>query len=323
VLAIALFVGLNLLGARTTGSAENVLVALKVGILVLFGVGGIAYGYLASADVMVYQVGRVATFDPWMAAGVSFVAFQGWQLLFYDQDSMADPVETIRKAVYISIPLAVAIYILVAVATYNLAPQALANHPHTALKDAAETMLSLFGAARLGGVVIALSALFSTGSAINATLFSSGHFAKGMLSDGLLPDRIGDGDADGVPERTLLGLGAVTAAFAAYGSLEAITNFASVSFIVVFGGMSYLALRERDRESVNPLAPAVGVVGTLGFLPLMLFHLYRTDPNTFYMVFVLAAGAIAAELLYFERELWLSEIEGVEELADDVKGSIF
>mgnify|MGYP000200471958 FL=1 len=32
-----------------------------------------------------------------MAANVSFVAFQGWQLLFYDQEGIDDPAETIRR----------------------------------------------------------------------------------------------------------------------------------------------------------------------------------------------------------------------------------
>ncbi|WP_415380754.1 APC family permease [Halosimplex sp. TS25] len=313
VLAVAGFVGLNLLGARATGSAENVLVAAKVGVLVAFGVGGIAYvAGGASGATLSLGASQLASFGPVVAAAVSFVAFQGWQLLFYDQERIEDPVETIRTAVYVAIPVAVSIYVLVAVATVALAPEALKSHPHTALATAAGAVTGSVGFRRVGVLAISLSALFSTGSAINATLFSTGYFAKGMLSDELLPDRVGDSSAEGIPRRTLLLLGAVTAAFAAVGSLGGITSFASVAFIVVFGSMSSLALRERDRDRINALPPAVGLLGTSAFLPLLFWHLYANERGTFYVVVVISVVVVGVELLYFEREAIRDEIEAVE-----------
>ncbi len=309
VLAVAGFVGLNLLGSRTTGAAENVLVALKVGILVAFGILGLVYAFGFSGAQFEYGFSHLGGFDPLMAAAISFVAFQGWQLLYYDQEGIESPVDTIRTAVYISIPVAVAIYILVGMVTVNLVPQALTSHPHVALKDSAALMMQPYGLARVGAVVLALSALFSTGSAINATLFSSSHFAKGMLSDDLLPDQIGSSDADGIPERTVLILGAATGAFTWFGGLGAITSFASLSFILVFGSMSYLAFRQRDHDGVNAVIPAIGTVGALAFFPLMMYNLYTREPNTFYVVFGIAAVVLAVELLYFERDVIEEEVE--------------
>jgi amino acid transporter len=317
VLAVAGFVALNLLGARATGSAENVLVAAKILVLVTFGLGGIGYVLFASPDPVRLGVSKLTSFGPIMAAAVSFVAFQGWQLLFYDQESMDDPLEKIPKAVYIAIPVAVFVYVIVAVATYNLAPQALQSHPHTALTDAASTIAGVVGLASAGAIVLSLSALFSTGSAINATLFSSGYFAKGMLSDDLLPDRVGDSSASGVPSRTLLLIGVITAAFTAYGSLSAITSFASLAFIVVFGAMSALAFTRRDTDRITAVWPAVGAVGAAFFLLLMFYHLYTAQRGTFYAVLVIAAAVLLVELLYFEREIIEEEIPYVEAGADE------
>lgn len=280
--------------------------------LVAVGVGGVAYALFGAPAALELGAARVTTVDPVMAAAISFVAFQGWQLLYYDQERIADPEETIPRAVYLSIAAAVAVYVLVAVATFNLAPEALRARPHTALVDAARTLLAGVGLGGPGALVISLSAVASTGSAINATLFSSGHFAKRLLGDDLLPDRLGDADAQGVPRRTLLGLGAVTAALAVVGSLEAITAFASLAFIVVFGGVSAIALRHRDRPAVNPLPPAAGLVGSAGFLALMAWHLRTSEPNTFWAVLALAAAVTAVELLYFEREAIESGVERFE-----------
>jgi len=178
--AVAGFVGLNLLGARATGSVETLLVGAKVLVLVAFGVGGVLYALVTPSISVDLGGSQIASFGPVMAAGVSFVAFQGWQLLFYDQESMADPLEEIPKAIYSSIPVAVAIYVVVAVATYALAPQALQANPHTALTEAASTVAGAVGFATAGGVVLSLSALFSTGSAINATLFSAGYLMSAL-----------------------------------------------------------------------------------------------------------------------------------------------
>jgi amino acid transporter len=311
VAAVAGFVGLNLLGARATGSTENVLVAVKIAVLVTFGAVGLAYAVFGPGQPATFGFSQFASFSPVMAAAVSFVAFQGWQLLFYDQSSIEDPLDTIPKAVYLSIPVAVAIYILVAVATFNLAPEALQSHPHTALIDAAGTLLGTVGLAGLAAFIISGSALFSTGSAINATLFSSGYFAKGLIGNDLLPDRVGDSSVSGIPSRTLVGIGVVTAVFSAYGSLGAITSFASLSFILVFGGMSLLAFQQRDEASVNPILPALGTLGALGFFPLMFYHLYRSQQGTFYAVLLLALGVLAVELLYFERDVVADEIESI------------
>jgi amino acid transporter len=307
VLVVAGFVALNLLGARATGSTENVLVGVKVAILLAFGVGGLYYGVQTTR--LAYGFSALTSFGPLMAAGVSFVAFQGWQLLFYAQDSFDDPVETIRKALYVSIFLAISLYIIVAITTVSLVPLSIVNsHPERALAVAADPFIPN------GFVVISLAALFSTGSAINATLFSSGHFVKGMLSEDLVPDRIGDADADGVPERTVIVLGAIVAAFTAYGSLNAITSFASLTFIIVFGAMSYLAFRQRHVDGVSTVVPAVGVVGATGFFWFMLWHLYRTEPQTFYTVCLLTGAVLVAEMLYFKRDALERGVVTFEEL---------
>lgn len=99
VLVVSGFVGLNLLGARITGWAEIGLTSAKVLVLVAFGLAGVLYALMVSSDPVAFGVGRLTSFSPIVAAAVSFVAFQGWQLLFYDQESVADPLSTIPKAI--------------------------------------------------------------------------------------------------------------------------------------------------------------------------------------------------------------------------------
>ena len=111
-----------------------------------------------------------------------------------------------------------------------------------------------------------------------------------------------------------LWLGAITAAFAAIGTLSAITSFASLAFIVVFGAVSYLAFDQRGHDAVNPTLPAIGTVGSAGFFGLMFYHLYRSEPGTLVTVVAISIVVIAVEVLYFEREIIEEEIVQIEEL---------
>ncbi|MGK7371409.1 MAG: APC family permease, partial [Candidatus Halalkalibacterium sp. M3_1C_030] len=277
-------------------TAENIMVGIKILVLVAFGIGGVWLGF--SQEKISFGLEQTVGFGPIMAAAVSFVAFQGWQLLFYDRESIKDPDNTIPKAVYIAILSSVGIYILVALTTLSLAPmEVIREDPERALAVAAEPLIPF------GFTIISLAALFSTGSAINATLFSSGYLAKGMLSNHLLPDQFGSPKVEGIPNRTLIILALITAAFTAYGSLDAITSFASLAFIIIFGTMSYLAFRQRKRPQFSSAIPAVGMIGTAAFFVLMFWHLYNAEPETFYSVLIIAALVITAELLYFERDV--------------------
>jgi amino acid transporter len=156
-------------------------------------------------------------------------------------------------------------------------------------------------------VFIAVAALFSTGSAINGTLFSAAHFTKGMLSDDLVPDRLGG--ADGAPTRAVVVLGGLAAVLAATVSLEGITSFGSLAFMVVFGTMCWLAFRQRDHDAINPVVPAIGVIGNLAFAPLLLWHLYRREFGVLVTVGGITVAILAVELAYFERETIPREVE--------------
>ncbi|WP_158059202.1 APC family permease [Halorussus halophilus] len=307
VLLIAGFVGLNLVGASETGKAEDVLTFFKVAVIGIFGAWGVWYAF--TGEMLTFGFSVALSFSPIMGAAMSFVAFQGWQLLLYDQDQFENSVENIRKAIYVSIPAATLLYILVAFTTVSILElSVIAVAPEVSLLYAA---LPYMG--RVGAFVIGLSALFSTASAVNATLFSSAQFSRNLIDNGLLPDRFSsDGDQE-VPSEIVVVLGVLSAAFAVFGSLSSITSFASLAFIAVFGAMCYLAFRERSEiDDFRTPIPIVGMVGTAAFFPLLLYNLYLSSPSTFYLVLLIGVLVVGSELAYFEREPIEEAVPGME-----------
>ncbi len=339
VLIIAAFVGLNLRGAGSTGKAEDFLTFFKVAVIGGFGIWGVYFavtGHIFQLGFYEFSLNpTIGITDPFLGAAMSFVAFQGWQLLMYDQDKFSDPEETIRKAIYIAIPVATLLYILVAFTTTSILElPVIMVSPETSLLYAA-----LPFAGQIGALLIAISALFSTASAVNATLFSSAEFSRELISIGVLPDLTGvesddssgdgstssnddsdDGDetsdssddsssssddgssngSDQIPSGMVIGLGILSMAFAVYGSLMSITTFASLAFIGVFGGVSYVAYQQRDELELHPAIPVVGTVGCVLFFPILLYDLYVHSVSTFWLVVVIGLLVISSELVYFK-----------------------
>lgn len=156
--AVACFVGLNALGARASGRTEDALVATKVCILLVVGGAGAYYG--ATHGMLRSGFGSLGG-GVVAASALSFVAFEGWELLTFDLDSIADPQVTVRRAIYTSVVVTTLLYVLVAVVTTDLLkPAAIAANEETALAYAARPVFH-----EAGFALVAAAAVFSTASA--------------------------------------------------------------------------------------------------------------------------------------------------------------
>ena len=196
---------------------------------------------------------------------------------------------------------------LVAVVTTNLvSTEVIQENAEIALAVAAEPFLG-----QLGFLLISVTALFSTGSALNATLFSSSRLSGMLIENDLLPSKL-RGSNGGEQVRPLLILGVLTALLSGLGSLDAISSFASLSFITIFGGFSLLAFLERT-SFVTALLPAVGCLGAIATIAGLLYNLITTEPEVFVAVLATAVVVVAAELLYFERSSILAETHDLEQ----------
>ncbi|MFB6127739.1 MAG: APC family permease [Halolamina sp.] len=318
VLVIGAIVGLVVAGTKVTGWVETALATTKSVIILGFGLWGFAYGFgtFGFEPVAPIQFGFEQLTTPVpiiIATAISFVSFQGWQLLVYDQESIRNPERNVPLAIYASIVITIILDGMIAILVFSYAgiDQIVAN-PEVAVAFAAQTFIG-----PAGFFIIAVSALLSTGSAILGTLFSSAHFAKGMIRAGLLPDRTGNTDVGGAPPRTTVLLGVFTGVLVMIGGLEGIISFASLMFMVVFGAMSYLALQQRHRDDVNSVPPLVGVVGSFGSFPILVWHMYTNEPAVFGTVVVTAVAVFAVESIYFGREtIWAGLEQGGRTVAD-------
>ncbi|MFB6145801.1 MAG: amino acid permease [Candidatus Nanohaloarchaea archaeon] len=318
---ILLFVGINMVGVKSSGSSEDLLVYVKVAILLLFGVAGV-WAIFSDPSFVLFQGGlfNKGISSMIIGAAVIFVSFQGFQLLTYEYSDIDGGIKTLKKGVYYSIIAATLIYILVAFTTTNLlTAQQVLVHKETALAYAANKIFSSALLNKISFLLISIAALFSTASAINATIFGTARLTYKMATDKELPELFSFRNRKGIPTRSIISIGVLTMAFTAFGSLEQITTFASLAFIMIFASVNAVCLLDSD-VTENMLIPLIGLAGTLTAIPLMLLHLYNTNPHMLVSVVGLFIALALLEILYFERKPLEKEAEKIErEVEEDVE----
>jgi amino acid transporter len=302
---VGLFVGLNLLGAGSATSVERYLVFVQAGIIGVFGVWALFFGFgNQSLKLGLSEFG----INAFIAASVSFVSFEGWQLQFYSQSEFENPKQTLKTGIFISIGIAAFIYILVGfVITSLLPPATVGAQPEAAL------LFASLEINRYLALAVGISALVATASAVNSTLFNSAIFADNLVSRDILPEEMGSHGDRTVPIRAALAIGFLTALFTSFGSLEAVVEFASLMYIVVFGAVCGLALLYRDEADISAIPPAIGIIGCAFFFVALLWYLYTRLYSVFVLVVAITVVVFAVESLYFERDAISEGIEAVEE----------
>lgn len=179
VLIILFFTAINFIGAKAVGKSEIVIVSIKVGILLFFAVTGIAYMEPQNLSVSSWPASKEIFFG----AGIVFLAYQGFALITNAAEDIYSPEITIPRALYLSVLLVIFIYVLVSFAVIgNLSIPEIENSKDYALAAAAKPFLGL-----LGFKIMALAALFSTSSAINASLYGGANVSYLLAKEGSLP----------------------------------------------------------------------------------------------------------------------------------------
>ena len=118
---------------------------------------------------------------------IIFVAYEGFELIANTGADVRNPERTLPRAFYASVVTVIVLYLLIAAVTVgNLPLDKIAAAQDYALAAAARPMLG-----QAGFTLIAIAALLSTTSAINATLYGSARLSFIIAKDGELPESPG------------------------------------------------------------------------------------------------------------------------------------
>ncbi len=281
------FVGLNYAGAKVTGVAENVITVAKIVVLAIF----IYFGLQVVAEDPTTSIAAFKPMFPngfWAvitAMGLTFIAFEGYDLIATVSEEIKDPERNIPKAIFISLGGAVLIYLLiifVSLGAIRIPDQEgwrfLGEHGETAVVQAAASFMPFVGV-----VLIVTGGLLSTMSALNATVLASSRVAFSMGRDGMLPKIMGSIHATRqTPHVAVVVTGVVLLVVAISFPIEQVGSAASLMFLLSFAMTNAAAwilrikepnLKRRFKAPFFPIPQLLGVVTCL-VLAVSQFWLY-------------------------------------------------
>lgn len=283
--------GINLANASLVARSESVVVAIKLAMLMIVIAAGLP---AVSAD-------RV-TPSTWssplsiLAAGMLiFVAYEGFELIANASSDVKHPAKTLPRAFALSVGLVILLYVTIAlVVVGSLSPSQIAESADFALAEAASASLG-----RFGFVLVSISAVLATFSAINATLYGAARLSFTIASEGELPSMLEKrtwNQPVGLHLTALVGLAMAIAL-----PVESISALASAIFLAVFAVVNAAAVKQIESGLRVKLVAGAGVIGCLASLAIVITRSFNEDPVALVVLVVLLISALAAEHLILKR----------------------
>lgn len=237
---IVLATAVNYYSVKVVGRIESWSVIIKLIILLAFI--GVGCAGLAGNDNLV-QLRPSGWADPLnLVTGgmVIFIAYEGFELIANSVPDMKQPERNVKRAYFISVGFVIVLYMAIAVVTIGSLPfSKIAASEEYVLAEAAKPMLG-----RTGFTIITIAALFSTFSAINATLYGGSRVSYEIAKDDELPKHL----ASMVWNHPvgLMITAVATLVLVNLLKLESISTAGSVGFLLIFSTVNYVGFRKAD-----------------------------------------------------------------------------
>ena len=289
VASVVVLTLVNAFGAKLVGRSETLIVAIKVAILVLFAAVGMWFIKPANLSPALWPEMKSVLFG----AGVLFIGYEGFGLVTNAAGDMRDPRKMLPRALYTSVILVIAIYLGVSqTVTGNLTNDQIERAKDYALAEAARPFLGEFGFR-----LIAIAALFSTASAINATLFGSANVCYMIARDGELPKGLSRTEWKDATNGLILSA-ALVVLVTLFFDLSGIAMMGSAAFLLVYAAVNAGHLRVLDQTGASAIIVWLSLVTCLVMFAILGVYTYQQQPAAIAALVIIAAASFAAEALY-------------------------
>ncbi len=288
-LAVLVLTGLNFVGAGAVGEAEEWIVGLKIAILLVFVVLG-----SRSLDATALAPSAWASLGPLVAGGmIIFLAYEGFELIANAAEDVVAPARTLPRAFYASVAFVIVLYTAVAAVTVgNLSVGAIVAARDYALAEAARPFLGSGGFA-----LIAIAAMLSTSSALNATLYGAARVSYIIARDGELPAFL-EHKVWSRPVEGLLITAGLTLLTANLVDLSSIALIGSAGFLAAFAAVNAANVRLRAQTRSRGWVSALGCAACLAALAALIVERARTAPVQLLSLPAVAVLAVGIEAVF-------------------------
>jgi len=286
---VVLFLLVEFVGAKAVAAFESVNEFIKISILVLFAV----IGFFSIKPQLLSAALWPDHSNILFAAALIFIAYEGFGLITNTAEDLKNPHKDLPRALYLSVIIVILLYVSVSMNVVGHLPiKEIIKAQDYALAQAAVPFLG-----KVGFVIIVLTALLSTASAINATLYGGTNVSYMIARDGELPK---------IFERTVFGRAKeglfITAGFVIFFlnilPLDRIAMLGSAAFLLIYGSVNVAHLRLYKETRANPVIIWIAIFGDLASVVILIIYTFKKAPVTLLVLMITIAFSFLLEWVY-------------------------
>lgn len=259
IAVIAVFTLINVWSVNGMGKIEDLMVYTKLVVLTIISVvlmqhGNMDFGQFA--ENMATDFEHTSILSLLIVASLTFVAYEGFQLVINAVNEMTLPEKNIPRAIYTAIAAAIVIYVVIASgALFAIPIEDLIKDKEYALAAGAGNILG-----QTGTNLVIFGAILATSSAISGTVFGSSRQMAVIAEDGYLP-KIFAKRKGHIPANAIIGMALLASLLILIGGLELILEFGSMTFLLVSFLMAAANYKMRDKTNSSKLFTILAMIG--------------------------------------------------------------
>lgn len=274
---IWVFALINIWSVKGMGKIEDIMVYFKLFILFLISFALIYYSKVdiqEFSNMLIRDLKNSSGLNILIVSSITFVAYEGFQLVINAVNDMENPDKNIPRAIYSAIFIVVFIYFVISLGSVLAIPaEDLIKNKEYALAAGAKDILGT-----LGENMVILGAVLATSSAISGTMFGSSRQMADIARDGYLPAFLSKRD-NTIPKKAIVAM-ALTASFLIFvGGLKLILEFGSITFLLVSLLMAVANFKIRKKTDSHTLFSLIAILGLVVGACLILYYEYKTKPE--------------------------------------------
>lgn len=289
---ILVFALINIISVKGMGKLEDWLVYTKI-IILLFISGLLAGKGDVNNFLPVIETSSSLT-TILVVAAVTFVAYEGFQLVIHAYNEMDNPQKNIPRAIYSAIVIATLLYVILALGALSAIPkEAIIKDKEYALAAGSQQILGSFAF-----FIVIFGALLATSSAISGTIFGASRLIAVIANDGFFPKPFGKRVKEHIPRNAVIVMSVLAFVLILSGGLEVILEFGSITFIIVSFLMSYANFVKRKETGSHIFVTVIAMAG-LFFAGVLIFYFeYKESPEQLAYILGLYAVLIVGAYMY-------------------------
>lgn len=282
---IGIFTLINIWSVNGMGKIEDLMVYTKLIILTIISFVLMQHGttdFETFIDNLALDTKNSSLFSILIVASITFVAYEGFQLVINAVNEMTKPEKNIPRAIYSAIALAILIYVIISIgALFAIPTEDIVKNKEYALAAGAGEILG-----DLGTYLVIIGALLASSSAISGTVFGSSRQLSVIAKDGYFPNWLSI-RKNNSPQNAIIGMAVMASLLILIGGLELILEFGSITFLLVSLLMAVANYKIRTKTNSSKLLTVLSIIGLGSGGILILYYEFTTKWEQMIAIIVL------------------------------------